>query len=781
MSHVTPQNPQSSTTGGLPVKLNASTNDTTVSANSTNTFFLIGSGGISVSGDGPTNSIVFSGSGASFTNNVASGATGRTTLTAHGVMLGEGVANVNVTAPGSSGQVLIGSTGADPMFSLITSSAGTLSFVVGAGQLNIEVATAGGISGIVGVASGGTGRTILTSHGVVLGEGASIVNVTAAGSSGQVLIGSTGLDPAFALITSSAGTLSFVLGPNLLNIEVASSGGITGIVGVASGGTGRTVFTSHGVLIGEGSNEVNATLAGTNGQVLIGSNGLDPVFALITSSANTLSFTLGAGLLNIEVASAGISGVVGVVNGGTGRTVLTSHGVLLGEGSNNINVVPVGTNGQVLIGATNADPAFATFSSMSNTLTFVFNPSNLSIDINSPVSITYGGTNATSFGPTTSSVLYYNGNGIGNLNAGSAGQVLVSQGYGIAPSFLFIGTPSQINISDNTGASVSSSVFSILGNTAAGFPIYTAFTGTKLFINITSIPVTLGGTGQTILTNHGILIGAGTNNVTVATQGTDGQLLIGSTTGDPAFATLSSISNTLTFVVGHNSLSVDLVAPVRVPFGGTGRTVLTTSGVLLGEGSNNVNVTAAGTDGQVLIGSSTGDPAFATISSITGTMTFVINHNNLSIDIKAPVPLAYGGTNNTNYGATASVVYFDGTKLNAVSIGTNGQVLISQGPGLPPVFQTAVSSGTVSTIDLEGSVIDNSRPAILKVGTNFVLGVTTTSAQYDIWATSVFAANPGTTYNNVYGASLTPIVVALGTGSVGNIFGSYVNLTSTAG
>ncbi|MBS0625610.1 MAG: hypothetical protein JSS32_06135, partial [Verrucomicrobia bacterium] len=235
-----------------------------------------------------------------------------------------------------------------------------------------------------------------------------------------------------------------------------------------------------------------------------------------------------------------------------------------------------------------------------------------------------------------------------------------------------------------------------------------------------------------------------------------------------------------TNISGYFSTAPVFGTPLLVVSGGTGRTVLTTSGVLLGEGSNNINVTAAGTDGQVLIGSSTGDPAFATISSITGTMTFVINHNNLSIDVKAPLPLAYGGTNNTSYGATASVVYYDGTKLNAVSIGTSGQLLVSQGPGLPPVFQSAVASGTVSTIDLEGSVIDNSRPAILKVGTNFVLGATTTSAQYDIWATSVFAANPGTTYNNVYGASITPTITATGSGSVGNIYGTYINYSSTA-
>lgn len=47
---------------------------------------------------------------------VAHGGTGDTTLTAHGVLVGEGTAAVAVTAVGTTGQVLTGVTGADPVW-----------------------------------------------------------------------------------------------------------------------------------------------------------------------------------------------------------------------------------------------------------------------------------------------------------------------------------------------------------------------------------------------------------------------------------------------------------------------------------------------------------------------------------------------------------------------------------------------------------------------------------------------------------------------------------------
>lgn len=71
-------------------------------------------------------------------------------------------------------------------------------------------------------------------------------------------------------------------------------------VGVPYGGTGVSTLTDHGVLVGSGASAITALTVGTNGQLLIGSTGADPVFATL-NCANSLTCTTGAGTLQIDV------------------------------------------------------------------------------------------------------------------------------------------------------------------------------------------------------------------------------------------------------------------------------------------------------------------------------------------------------------------------------------------------------------------------------------------------------------------------------------------------
>jgi hypothetical protein len=67
-----------------------------------------------------------------------------------------------------------------------------------------------------------------------------------------------------------------------------------------------------------------------------------------------------------------------------------------------------------------------------------------------------------------------------------------------------------------------------------------------------------------------------------------------------------------TTVTTQNSWNSDV--PVQVDFGGTGNTTLAQGGVLIGQGTDAVNVTTALTDGQLLIGSTGNDPVPANLS-----------------------------------------------------------------------------------------------------------------------------------------------------------------------
>lgn len=70
---------------------------------------------------------------------------------------------------------------------------------------------------------------------------------------------------------------------------------------VPSGGTAATTLTDGGILLGSGTSAVTLTAQPTDGQILIGSTGVDPALGSITSTHPTLTVTAGAGTLNLDL------------------------------------------------------------------------------------------------------------------------------------------------------------------------------------------------------------------------------------------------------------------------------------------------------------------------------------------------------------------------------------------------------------------------------------------------------------------------------------------------
>jgi len=143
---------------------------------------------------------------------------------------------------------------------------------------------------------------------------------------------------------------------------------------VIEGGTGHVTLTNHGVLLGGAAGPIGQTAVGTNGQVLTGVTGADPVWAnpaasSISITGNTggalvgAAFTFTGGTTGLVFNGAGttetLGGTLVVSNGGTGRATLTNHGVLIGAGTGAISQTAVGTTGQVLTGVTGADPVWS--------------------------------------------------------------------------------------------------------------------------------------------------------------------------------------------------------------------------------------------------------------------------------------------------------------------------------------------------------------------------------------------------------------------------------------
>jgi hypothetical protein len=129
------------------------------------------------------------------------------------------------------------------------------------------------------VSDGGTGASTFTANGVIYGNTTSALLATAAGTTGQVLVGNTGGAPSWATLTG-IGVTSFSAGTTGFTPSTATTGAITlaGTLGVANGGTGTaTAFTAGSVVFAGASgvysqNNANLFWDNANDRLGIGIN-----------------------------------------------------------------------------------------------------------------------------------------------------------------------------------------------------------------------------------------------------------------------------------------------------------------------------------------------------------------------------------------------------------------------------------------------------------------------------------------------------------------------------
>ena len=113
------------------------------------------------------------------------------------------------------------------------------------------------------------------------------------GGTGQNFSSSTGF------IKVASGTFSAVTG-----IDLATD--VTGILPIANGGTGASSLTDGGILLGSGTAAITATAQPTDGQLLIGSSGVDPVLGTLTAGSG-ISISNAAGAVTITNTGGGFT------------------------------------------------------------------------------------------------------------------------------------------------------------------------------------------------------------------------------------------------------------------------------------------------------------------------------------------------------------------------------------------------------------------------------------------------------------------------------------------
>ncbi|MES2970900.1 MAG: tail fiber domain-containing protein [Patescibacteria group bacterium] len=206
-----------------------------------------------------------------------------------------------------------------------------------ANDTNVTISSSGsthtlGWSGLLAVGRGGTGASTFTTNGVVFGNGTGALQVTAAGTGGQVLLANGSGVPTFTSLSgditvSSTGVTA--IGANTINLTtdtignyVASLGTVTGLtIGGTNGVEGAipTLAVNYGSAANtavQGNTTITVT-AGTNlgggGTITLGTGGTvtlntiaSPTFTTVTAS----TFTSAAGLT--------------VSSGGTGALTLDS-------------------------------------------------------------------------------------------------------------------------------------------------------------------------------------------------------------------------------------------------------------------------------------------------------------------------------------------------------------------------------------------------------------------------------------------------------------------------
>lgn len=163
------------------------------------------------------------------------------------------------------------------------------------------------------------------------------------------------------------------------------------------------------------------------------------------------------------------------------------------------------------------------------------------------------------------------------------------------------------------------------GTTTLGATTLGATTAASLALT-SPLTVSSGGTGRATLTNHGLLIGAGTTAITQLGVGSTGTVLIGNTGADPSFTASPSLTS-LTLSGALTAGSAALTTALPVSSGGTGLASGTQGGVLYYATSGALASSAALTQNRLIVGGGPGNN-YAPISlADQGTATKLLHGN----------------------------------------------------------------------------------------------------------------------------------------------------------
>ena len=329
---------------------------------------------------------------------VAQGGTGIASYTIGDLIYASGTTTLSTLADVATGNALLsGGVGGAPSW----------------GKVNLTSA----ISGTLPVANGGTGQSIaLTQYGVIYGASTTAMGVTAAGATGQVLVGNTSAAPSWSTLSSLA-VSSISFGSTGLTPSTATTGAVTvaGTLAVANGGTGITTTPANGaLLIGNATGYTSTTL--TAGTAISVTNGAG---SITIANTGVTSFSAGSTGLTPSTATTGavsLAGTLGVGYGGTGTATTFTTGSVVFAGASGVysqnNSRLFWDNTNFRIGINTASPAVSLAISATDAIL---------LPVGTTAQQPTGATGMLRFNSSTTSFEGYNGTAWGSIGGGATG------------------------------------------------------------------------------------------------------------------------------------------------------------------------------------------------------------------------------------------------------------------------------------------------------------------------------------------------------------------------
>lgn len=626
---------------------------------------------------------------------IANGGTNTTTVPANGqILIGNGTDYTVANLTAGTGVTITNTAGG---ITLSAPDNGTVTGVTASSPLASSGGTAPNISltGTVPVANGGTGAATLT--GYVIGNGTSAMTASA------------------TIPTSN----------------------LTGTLPVANGGTGQTTYTDGQLLIGNstGNTLAKATLTAGTGVTITNGPGTITISAPDTGTVTAVTASSPLASSGGATPNLSLTGTVAIANGGTAGTATPTAGAVPYGTGTAYAFTNAGTAGQVLTSAGAGAPTWTT--PTTGTVTAVTASSPLAssggatpdLSLTGTVAIANGGTNTTTT-PTAGAIAYGTGSAYAFSLAGTAGQVLTSNGAG-APTW---------------SAAASGTVTSVAQSFTGGL------------ISVSGSPITSSGTlALTVAgTSGGVpYFSSGTSWASTA-AGTTGQFLKSNGAGAPTWADAYGpvyTKTTFTATAGQTTFTVAYtVGYIDVYLNGV---KLTTSEYTATNGTSVVLGTAA---------------ALNDIVETIAWSTFSATNTNIGVGTGTSLALG-GATIGTNALAITGTTAISGATTLGVASTTQGSLVLANTSANSTTIKSSNSASAAYTITLPVSA-GTSGQVLSTDGTGITSWITVSGAEYGTW-TPGLSFGGGTTGITYGGQSGTYVKAGRSV-----LYGIYINTTS---